>query len=407
MSTDQASSSPLQDRTNQPAAEAAPDLVTLQGEIVRLKSLVDTFSSRRGRGRKKRARDDTSSDPDPDPKRTKTAGTDYFAYGQTIGRLLGCHIVLGHVVEHGLHMDTALSGDEGEPNPRLEEGWKILCGKFPGFHQYLLELSKEPTTRRAIVKQMSLGMDSVRAADTSTCKKGVPDWLLEDPVDKLEPPLPNKKEKIHRGLAHPAFARALTPMVWEANESTWTEIVEGEKQITADQLPIFIFPCAQVFPLDKDLADPAWGAVLENACKGEVVLRAAKAIYMGPDAALEGDGYHKGKPGNASIIGMTSFTPRTIAGVVTQVRFALSSKQDWSKRDGEFDYEAFFWMVHDLLFEDTDLADDIIGLWNKAVFGTAKPISARTAASGPSALAQIKAARAAHKQAATAATGTV
>jgi hypothetical protein len=61
-------------------------------------------------------------------------------------------------------------------------------------------------------------MDSVRAADTSTCKKGVPDWLLEDPVDKLEPPLPNKKEKIHRGLAHPAFARALTPMVWEANE---------------------------------------------------------------------------------------------------------------------------------------------------------------------------------------------
>jgi hypothetical protein len=25
-------------------------------------------------------------------------------------------------------------------------------------------------------------------------------------------------------------------------------------------------------------------------------------------------------------------------------------------------------MVHDLLFEDTDLADDIIGLWNKYVF---------------------------------------
>jgi hypothetical protein len=54
--------------------------------------------------------------------------------------------------------------------------------------------------------------------DTSTCKKGVPGWLLEDPVNKLEPLLPNKKEKIHRGLAHPAFARALTPMVWEASK---------------------------------------------------------------------------------------------------------------------------------------------------------------------------------------------
>jgi hypothetical protein len=55
MSTDQASSSPLQDHTNQPAAEAAPDLVTLQGEIVHLKSLVDRFNSRHGRGRKKGA----------------------------------------------------------------------------------------------------------------------------------------------------------------------------------------------------------------------------------------------------------------------------------------------------------------------------------------------------------------
>lgn len=54
-----------------------------------------------------------------------------------------------------------------------------------------------------------------------------------------------------------------------------------------------------------------------------MVFQAAKAIYMGPDAALEGDGYHKGKPGNASIIGMTSFTPRTIAGVVTQVCIRL------------------------------------------------------------------------------------
>jgi hypothetical protein len=75
--------------------------------------------------------------------------------------------------------------------------------------------------------------------------------------------------------------------------------------------------------------------VLDNALKGEVPLRvwvlsvsemlltlhqAAKAIFMGPDAALEGDGYHKGRPGNASIIGLVTFTPRTIAWVVAQVR---------------------------------------------------------------------------------------
>ncbi|KAF7360026.1 hypothetical protein MVEN_00730300 [Mycena venus] len=197
---------------------------------------------------------------------------------------------------------------------------------------------------------MTLGMDSVRSANTSTCKIGVPDWLLEDPLAKLDPPLPNKKDKVHRGMAHPPFARAFTPMEWEANQITWTQVVEGNKQISCTQLLKFIFPCSQVFPVGKELDDPAWGVVLKNACKGE----SAKAIFMGPDAALEGDGYHKGKLGNASIIGMTMFTPRIIAGVITQ---------DWNKMDGDFDYEEFFWTIHDL-FDDQDFVADIIYHWN-------------------------------------------
>ncbi|KAJ7837871.1 hypothetical protein B0H14DRAFT_3870283 [Mycena olivaceomarginata] len=136
------------------------DLERLENEIVHLKGLVDAFSSRRGRGRKKRARDDDDESEDPDPKRSKAApGADYFAYGQTIGRFLGCHVALSEVVAYGCHTDTALSGDEGETDQRLEDAWKILCQKFPGFHQYMLELTKDPTTRRAIVKQMTLGMD--------------------------------------------------------------------------------------------------------------------------------------------------------------------------------------------------------------------------------------------------------
>ncbi|KAF7363236.1 hypothetical protein MVEN_00676500 [Mycena venus] len=347
-------SSPLQDCTNL-APSSSADLERMEQEIAHLKGLVDAFSSRRGRGRTKRARDDDDSE-DIDPKRSKTTpGTDYFAYGQTIGRFLGCHVTLSHVVSE-----------------RLEEAWEILCQKFAGLHQYLLELFKDPTTRRAIVKQ-------------------------------LDPPLPNKKDKVHRAMAHPAFAQALTPMEWEANQITWTQIVEGDKQISSTQLPKFVFPCSQVFPVGKELDNPAWGAVLENACKGEVCLRSAKAIFMGPDAALEGDGYHKGKPGNASIIGMTMFTPRIIAGVITQVRCALSSRQDWNKMDGDFDYEEFFWTIHDL-FDDQDFAAGIIRHWNKVIFGNSKPrATAPTAAVGPSNLDKLKAARAAHKATAAAA----
>ncbi|KAK7037070.1 hypothetical protein R3P38DRAFT_3311649 [Favolaschia claudopus] len=288
------------------------------------------------------------------------------------------------------------------------------CWKFSGFHEYLLELSRDPTTRRAV---MTLGMDSVRSADTSTCKKGVPLWLLEDPTSPLDPPLASVKDKTHRGLAHPAFARALTPMDWEATDSVWQQVLEGERQLLSDQLPRFIFPCSQEFPVGKP---PAWGAVLEHACKGEVCLRSAKAIFMGPDAALEGDGYHKGKPGNATIIGMTEdihptnhrwgrnsgilslYPPMLVSLIESQVRFALSSRQDWIKLDGDFDYEEFFWTIYGL-FDDQDFADNIIALWNKAVFGAAKArVAAPATAAGRSSLAQIKAARALQKAAATA-----
>ncbi|KAK7054047.1 hypothetical protein R3P38DRAFT_2854215 [Favolaschia claudopus] len=403
---------PLRDATNLPPSSPDPSIPEMEKEIASLKSLVDAFSRRRGRGgRPKRVRSVDESSDAADPKRSKTSNEaadkttpDYYAYGQAIGRFLGVHVVLSRVVEYGCHMDIALSEDEGDHDERLEGAWKILCGKFPGFHEYLLELSRDPTTRRAVVKQMTLGMDSVRSADTSTCKKGVALWLLEDPTAALDPPLASVKDKTHRGLAHPAFARALTPMDWEATDSVWQQVLEGERQLLSDQLPRFIFPCSQEFPVGKPLDDPAWGAVLEHACKGEVCLRSAKAIFMGPDAALEGDGYHKGKPGNASIIGMKTFTPRIIAGVITQVRFALSSRQDWIKLDGDFDYEEFFWTIYGL-FDDQDLADNIIALWNKVVFGAAKArVAAPAITGGRSSLAQIKAARASQKAAVTAPT---
>ncbi|KAJ6570452.1 hypothetical protein DFH09DRAFT_1362614 [Mycena vulgaris] len=128
--------------------------------------------------------------------------------------------------------------------------------------------------------------------------------------------------------------------------------------------------------------------------------QSAKAIFMGPDDALEGDGYHKGKPGNASIIGMTMFTSRIIAGV----RFALSSRQEWNKMDGDFDYEEFFWTIHNL-FDDQDFAAGIIRHWNKVVFDNSRPrAAASTAAAGPSNLDKPKVARAAHKAAAATAT---
>ncbi|KAF8199980.1 hypothetical protein K438DRAFT_1822978 [Mycena galopus ATCC 62051] len=115
---------------------------------------------------------------------------------------------------------------------------------------------------------------------------------------------------------------------------------------------------------------------------------------MGPDSVLEGDGYHKGKPSKASIIGMTTFTCRLIAGHITQVYFSLSAKQDWHRKDGLFDYSVFFWTIYDL-FEDMEWAADVIALWNRVVLlGTTKPsMPAVPTPAGPNHLEQLKALR--------------
>ncbi|KAJ7824022.1 hypothetical protein B0H14DRAFT_3729197 [Mycena olivaceomarginata] len=373
MSTTGASSpvpTPLEDRTNVPETS----LEAKDREIVHLKTLIEGFTKKKGRGRKRAL--DTAGDSDAEggaAKRSKADATptDYIAYGH-----------------------AAMSGDEGEVDEQLAGAWKILWGKFPGFHEHLLSLSNQPVPRRAIIKQLSTGHEGVRSDDTATLKRKIPEWLTKDKAP-LVPPLESLKSKAHRGFAHPVFAQLLTPMEWLPDESTWTEILDGTRHIKSDHLPAFLFPLDQEFPVDiEDLEDDAWIMVLDNALKGEVPLRAAKAIFMGPDAALEGDGYHKGRPGNASIIGLVTFTPRTIAWVVAQVYFALSSKQDWYKTEGDhFSYEKFFWTICGL-FDEKEWGNEIIALWNRVVLGTVAVAAPVAAACGPSNLERVKAARA-------------
>ncbi|KAJ7673063.1 hypothetical protein DFH06DRAFT_1467471 [Mycena polygramma] len=361
----------LNDATNGPVDE----VTAMRKEVASLPGLVKTLTTKRSRGRK-RARDDENDEPSSSPSAKKTrsdspdAATDYVEHGRTVARFLGMFVSIGEVIKYGTTMDAAMPGDEGEVNIRLADAWKILWQKFPGYHEYLLGLSTEPIILRATIQQWTAGLADARQADTSTVKTGV----------------------AHRGQAHPTFAKLLTPMEWAANDVTTQEIVDGVKVLRGSQLPRFVFPFDQVFPVGVVLTDPIWLEVHANSLKGEILLRAAKAIMMGPNADLAGDGYHKGRPGNAKIIGLNSFTPRVVAWVTTQVYFALSSMQEFNKQDGDyFDYEEFFWTIHDI-FDDEELGAEIIALWDRVVFGKSKTTAA-VATSGPSALAQLKAAK--------------
>ncbi|KAJ7349783.1 hypothetical protein DFH08DRAFT_958744 [Mycena albidolilacea] len=402
-------STPLQDRTN---IRFETELAEKEEEIARLTGLVKGMTKKRGRGRR-RAHDTALTDdeeqptPAKKPKKSKhvdvtAVDIDYAHYGRIVGRFLGPFEDIAQTIEYGTTADCAMSGDEGETDERLAEAYLILWQKFPGFREFLLKLTNKPIVRRAVERQINSGIEAVRGEDTSTLKPRIHLYLNKDPTTPLDPALPSLKDKIHRGRAHPVFARLLTPIHWDANDITYNEISEGVKTVTGAHIPRFIFPIDQVFPINATADDPAWLDVLDNACKGEICLRSAKAIYMGPDSALERDGYHKGRPGKASIIGMKTFTRRVIAGVITQIHFALSAKQEWHKTDGDFDYEEFFWTIYGL-FDDEEWAKEIITLWNKVVLGTVKPSTpAAPESAGPSHIDRLKAMRAAKKLAAAA-----
>ncbi|KAG6872227.1 hypothetical protein C0992_009749, partial [Termitomyces sp. T32_za158] len=67
-------------------------------------------------------------------------------------------------------------------------------------------------------------------------------------------------------------------------------------------------------------------------------------IFTGPSSALSG---HRSatKPCIAHLHGLKEVTGRTIAYAAVQARFALSSVEKWTRKDGNFDLQRFFEMV--------------------------------------------------------------
>ncbi|KJA15204.1 hypothetical protein HYPSUDRAFT_396288 [Hypholoma sublateritium FD-334 SS-4] len=93
----------------------------------------------------------------------------------------------------------------------------------------------------------------------------------------------------------------------------------------------------------------------------------AKHILRGPSSALERPGYKRGKRGNASLMGLKSVNPYIIAYVAVQARFAISSQDQWSSVDGQFNYETFYWFIVGIFDDGEGL--ELIKHYNHHVFG--------------------------------------
>ncbi|KAG1830603.1 hypothetical protein EV424DRAFT_1293737, partial [Suillus variegatus] len=98
----------------------------------------------------------------------------------------------------------------------------------------------------------------------------------------------------------------------------------------------------------------------EGLFKGKILIQSYKAVFTSPSSAKDVEGNSDGadviennrrakkttstikvKKHVAQIIKMDKVSPRLIAYIACQVRFALSSITSWRSVDGDFDYVQF------------------------------------------------------------------
>ncbi|KAG2048802.1 hypothetical protein BDR06DRAFT_1071132 [Suillus hirtellus] len=148
------------------------------------------------------------------------------------------------------------------------------------------------------------------------------------------------------------------------------------------------------FLYDKYKADS--NNLEEGLFKGKILVQGYKAVFTSPSSAkdVEGDGDGadviqnnrraknsvsgiKVKKHVAQIIKMEKVTPRSIAYIACQVRFALSSVTLWRSVNGDFDYIQFWRSIIDFFErppsrEAQRRVNKLLEWWTRKVFGKSR-----------------------------------
>jgi len=238
-----------------------------------------------------------------------------------------------------------------------------------------------------MLKKLRQGADAARGDDTSKLKSLVADWVNRE----LKPnPAVDPEDKYHRGFVNDACGRLLCPTELDWSNPTIRAGIRDRADgyvVTEMSWPAFLY---DKYSADQDNLE-------EGLFKSTLLLQAFKAIFTSPSSAKEvagdGDGaniiennrramreFHLGKKVKthvAQIIKMRNVTPRSIAYVSCQLRFALSSVTSWRSVDGDFDYVPFWQHIVDFFERPPGRiaqrkVDQLLAWWTRKVFGTSR-----------------------------------
>ncbi|KAG1863506.1 hypothetical protein C8R48DRAFT_833896 [Suillus tomentosus] len=313
-------------------------------------------------------------------KQRKT--TYYVSQGRAVRRMVVLYDNIEDLIaENDRRCEEGWEDSTADQN-RLQRGYVALTQVLPWIHEKLAQLDSDDA--EDMLKKIKRGADAARGDDTSTLKDLVAAWVNETfhPSHLL-----NSGDKQTRGFAHDACGKLLCPAEWDWSQEC---VKAGIRNRTSDYIisenswPLFVYENYSVNSRDLE----------QGLFRSKILVQAFKATFTSPSSAKEADGDGDGadilennrrarralnqvkvKTCVASIINMRKVTPRSIAYVICQVRFALSSVSSWRTVDGDFDYEAFCNNILDF-FEDVPgpvarrRVNTLLEWWTRKVFGT-------------------------------------
>lgn len=307
----------------------------------------------------------------------------YMAQGRALRRVVALFDNIENLVaendrrsdDEQRDQDTTLEQD------RLQVGYVVLTQTLPWFHKKGCELEYDDYLH--MMKMLRQGADGARGDDTSKLKTLVSEWVNRD--FKPDPPV-DPEDKHSRGFTNNVCGMLLCPAELDWNDPAVRAGIRDRSEgyvVTDLSFPTFLY--------DKYSANP--NDLEEGLFKGKILLQGYKAVFTSPSSArdVEGDGDGadvirnnrrakksssgvKVKKHVAEIIQMKKVTPRSIAYIACQVRFAISSITSWRSVDGDFDYVQFWQTIVDFFErppgrEAHRRVNRLLEWWTRKVFG--------------------------------------
>ncbi|KAG2749394.1 hypothetical protein P692DRAFT_20732070 [Suillus brevipes Sb2] len=275
--------------------------------------------------------------------------------------------------EDGSTQDLLCSQD------RLQLGYVALNVTFPWFQKKAEAMEYDEYCH--MLKMLRQGADMARGDDTAKLKSLVAEWVN---MDSTPDPRIDADDKHYRGFINDACGKLLCPAELDWNDPIIKAGIRNRADgylVTDLSFPAFLYERYSANAQNLE----------EGLFKGKILVQAYKAVFTSPSSAkdveADGDGADisannkraqrsctKVKKHVAHIIQMKKVTPRSIAYIACQVRFALSSVTSWRSVDGDFDYVQFWRTIVDFFEKPPGCTahrrvEFLLEWWTRKVFG--------------------------------------